>query len=68
MKEIAETFHTEGGFERNMFEGVSEVYRFVARETDLGNEKTDERKLGRTPIDVARLMGQGMERMKEKVE
>ena len=68
MKEIAETFHAEGGFERDMFDGVSEVYRFVARETDLGNEKTDDRKLGKTPIDVARLMGQGLERMKEKVE
>ena len=68
MKEITETFHAEGGFERDIFEGMSEIYRFVARETDLGNEKTDDRKVGRTPMDVARLMGQGLERMKEKAE
>lgn len=68
MKEIAETFHTEGGFERSMFDGVSEVYRFVADETDLGKEKTEDRRVGKTPEDVARLMGQGLERTKEKVE
>ena len=68
MKEIAETFHTEGGFERDMFDGVSEVYRFVADETELGKEKTEDRKVGKTAVDVARLMGQGLERKKEKVE
>ena len=68
MKEIAETFHTEGGFERDMFDGVSEVYRFVADETGLGKEKTEDRRVGKTPEDVARLMGQGLERKKEKVE
>lgn len=68
MKEIAQTFHTEGGFERDMFDGVSEVYRFVAHETELGNEKTEDRKAGKTPEDVARLMSQGFERKKEKVE
>ncbi|CAF9907034.1 MAG: hypothetical protein ALECFALPRED_003047 [Alectoria fallacina] len=68
MKEIAETFHTEGGFEKDMFDGVSEVYRFVADETDLGNERTEERRVGKTPEDVAGLMGQGLERKKEKTE
>ena len=68
MKEIAETFHTEGGFEKDVFEGVSEVYRFVAHETDLGSEKTEDRKLGETPEDVAGLVRRGLERKKEKVE
>ncbi len=68
MKEIAQTFHTDGGFERDMFDGVSEVYRVVAHETDLGNEKTEDRRMGMTPEDVAKLMGQGLERKKEKVE
>ena len=67
MKEIAETFHTEAGFERETFEGVSEVFRFVAQETELGNEKTGNRRLGKTPEDVAKLMRQGLER-KEKAE
>lgn len=68
MKEIAETFNIEGGFERAMFDGVSEVYRFVAHETDLGNEKTEHRMLGKTAEDVTKLMRQALERKKEKVE
>ena len=67
MKEIAETFHTEAGFDRDTFEGVSEVFRFVAQETELGNEKTENRRLGKTAEDVAKLIRQGLER-KEKVE
>lgn len=67
MKEIADTFHNEGGFEREIFDGASEVYRFVADETDLGKEKTDDRRVGKTPGDVARLMEQGLQR-KEKVD
>lgn len=51
-----------------MFDGVSEVYRFVADETILGKEKTEYRKVGKTEEDVARLMGQELERKKEKVE
>lgn len=51
-----------------MFDGVSEVYRFVADETDLGKERTEERRVGKTPEDVARLIGQGLERRKEKTE
>ena len=68
MKEIAETFYTEGGFERDMFDGVSEVYRFVADETELGMEKTVDRKVGKTPEDVTTLMGQALQRKKEKLE
>ena len=67
MKEIAQTFHTEAGFERDTFEGVSEVFRLVAQETELGDEKTETRRSGRTPEDVAELMRQGLER-KEKAE
>ncbi len=51
-----------------MFDGVSEVYRFVADETVLGQEKSENRGVGQTPEDVARVMGQGLERKKEKVE
>jgi hypothetical protein len=56
MKEIAETFHDEGGFEKELCGGLSEVYRVVTEEMDLGKEKTEERKLGKTPKDVARVM------------
>ena len=39
MKEIAETMHDEGGFEKDLFSGVSEDYRFVADETELGKRR-----------------------------
>ncbi|KAL2052294.1 hypothetical protein ABVK25_007453 [Lepraria finkii] len=68
MKEIAETMHDEGGFEKDLFSGVSEIFRFVADETELGKEKTESRRLGKTPEDVARVVGEGMSGRKEKVE
>jgi len=57
MKEIAETFHDDGGFEKGMFEDVSEIYQIVAWETGLGREETEERILGKTPEDNARATG-----------
>ena len=68
MKEIAETVSAEGGFEKDIFSGVSEVYRFVADETELGKEKTESRKVGKTPEDVARILGHRMEMKKQKTE
>lgn len=66
--EIAEVFMPMGGFETDMFDGVDEVYRFIADDTALGKEKTEDRRVGKTPEDVARLIGQGLERRREKVE
>ncbi|KAL6715573.1 hypothetical protein ACLMJK_006534 [Lecanora helva] len=68
MKEIATTFRDQGGFEQDMFTAVSEVYRFVAEETELGKERTESRKVGQTPEDVARRVAEGIERKKVKVE
>ena len=68
MKEIAGTFRDEGGFEENMFDAASEIYRFVADDTELGKEKTENRKAGKTPDDVARLVTEGIDRKKVKVE
>ena len=68
MSEIAQTFHTEGGFQSDIFNGVSEVYRLVADDTELGGEKTGDRKAGTTPEDVARLVAEGVEKGKVKVE
>ncbi|KAE8446017.1 hypothetical protein EG329_012656 [Mollisiaceae sp. DMI_Dod_QoI] len=39
MLEMADTAAQDGGFEKNLFEGVSEVYRAVAEDSDLGLEK-----------------------------
>ena len=60
MDEIAKTSHTEGGFERHVFNRMSEVSRVVAHETDQGNEKTEDRRVGKTPEDVTKLMRQGL--------
>ena len=68
MKEIAETFHVEGGFDKSIFTGASEVYKFVAKETDLGKEKTEDRKAGTTVENLAKLAAEGMERYKAKME
>ena len=68
MKEIAETMHDEGEFEKDLLSEVSEVYRFVADETELGKKKTESRSMGKTPEDVARVVGEGMIGRKEKVE
>ena len=68
MKEIAETMHDEGGFDQDLFQAVSEVYRVIADETELGKEKTEDRKVGKTPEDVARVVSEGMDRRKEKVD
>ena len=51
-----------------MFYGISEVYRFVADETSLGKEKTEDRRVGKSSEDVARLMGQELKRKKEKAD
>ena len=60
MKEIAETFRKDGGFDEDVFTGVSNIYRFVAEQTELGVEKTGDRNAGKTPDDVARLVAEGL--------
>lgn len=70
MEEIAETFEADGGFEgeESIFRPVAKVYDFVAYGTELGHEKTEERKRGKTTGDVALLMSEGTARRKEKTE
>lgn len=64
MQEIADTFNEEGGFDKDMLSGASEVYRIVSEDTDLGAEKTEARDRGRDPEDVAKLVASGIERKK----
>lgn len=70
MEEIGETFATDGGFEgeENVFKGVSKTYDLVAYGTELGNEKTEGRRRGKTADDVAALMSEGIDRRKVKTE
>ena len=44
----------------DLFRGVSDVYRFVADETKLGQEKTESRQRGMTAEDVAALCAEAM--------
>lgn len=65
MKEIGETFAEVGGFGeglggRAVFNGISEVYQFVAEGTELGREKTRTGKRGKTAEDVTKCMREGM--------
>ncbi|MCJ1478422.1 hypothetical protein MMC13_007102 [Lambiella insularis] len=44
----------------DLFRGVSDVFRFVADDTELGTEKTESRKKGITAEDVAALCAEAM--------
>ncbi|KAF2769998.1 6-phosphogluconate dehydrogenase C-terminal domain-like protein [Teratosphaeria nubilosa] len=70
MEEIAETFEADGGFEgeESVFRPIARVYDLVANGTELGLERTEERKRGKTTEDVALLMRKGIAKRKEKVE
>jgi 3-hydroxyisobutyrate dehydrogenase-like beta-hydroxyacid dehydrogenase len=66
MEEIALTFDEEGGFPRDLFQGVADVYRAVAEDTVLGQEKIGKRKRGLDVDDMATAMAEGLERKKKK--
>lgn len=74
MEEIAVTHAEDGGFKggeglgegRGIFDAVAEVYRAVAEDTVLGEEKTERRKRGRTREDVAACMAEGLREKRKK--
>lgn len=75
MREIGRTHGVDGGFDYEgrdgkggIFDAVAEVYRVVADETVLGEEKTERRKRGRTVDDVALAMGEGLAAKRKKSE
>ncbi|KAI0010985.1 6-phosphogluconate dehydrogenase [Xylariaceae sp. FL0662B] len=68
MEEIALTFDEDGGFTRDTFSGVAEVYRCVAEDTALGREKIGKRKRGTTVEDVAAAVAEGMQTKRKKNE
>lgn len=51
------------GFDR--FDGVAEVYRVVAEDTELGQEQPGQRVRGTTIDDVVKLMRSGMDGKRE---
>lgn len=66
MEEIALTFDEEGGFPPGLFQGVADVYRAVAEDTVLGQEKVGKRKRGTDVHDVAAAVAEGLENKKKK--
>jgi hypothetical protein len=71
MRQIGETFAEEGGFGpglggQDMFNGVSEVFDLVSRDTVLGAEKTENRKKGRTAEDVAGCVSEGIRKRRKR--
>lgn len=68
MEFIAETFEADGGFskEESPFRSIAQIYELVANGTELGKEKTEDRKRGLTADDVALLISEGTEKRKLK--
>jgi hypothetical protein len=69
MEEISVTHAEDGGFEgggKGIFDAVAEVYRTVADDTVLGEEKTERRKRGLTVEDVAVCVSEGLAKKQKK--
>lgn len=62
MEEISKTHVEEGGFGPELFLGAADVYRSVADDTVLGEEKIGNRKRGTTGKDMAAAMVEGLNR------
>lgn len=60
MEEIADTFSEEGGFEEQLFLGVAQVYKTMAEDTVLGDERFGDRERGTTLDDLAEAMKEGL--------
>jgi hypothetical protein len=68
MEEISLTFAEEAGFEPFLFQGAAGVFRAVAEDTVLGEEKIGRRKRGTTAEDVAAAMAEGLAAKKKKTD
>ena len=97
MRQIGETFATEGGFDGSVmgdasaresvtspggsttvglrdgqgmpvYDGIASVYKIVADDTVLGEERTEKRKRGEDVVDVAACVGDGLRRKRKRLE
>ncbi|OTB06425.1 hypothetical protein M426DRAFT_318836 [Hypoxylon sp. CI-4A] len=66
MEEIAATLSEEGGFAPDSFIGAAKVYKTVADDTVLGQEKIGKRKRGTTVEDVAEAVAEGLSTKRKK--
>ncbi|KAK6355272.1 hypothetical protein TWF696_004385 [Orbilia brochopaga] len=67
MEEIADTFYTEGGFDRTIYAGTAEVFRTINEDTELGRERSWQRTRGKTVEDVTQLLAEGMRSRRERL-
>ncbi|XEU96908.1 hypothetical protein FSHL1_002193 [Fusarium sambucinum] len=65
MEEIALTFHEESGWDKGMFEGAANIYRAIAEDEVLGQEKVGKRKRGTTLDDVAAAAAEGLQKKRK---
>ncbi|WYZ34751.1 hypothetical protein EsH8_I_001027 [Colletotrichum jinshuiense] len=68
MEEISKTHVEEGGFGPELFVGAAGVYKAVAEDSPLGQEKIGKRKRGTTVDDVAAALTEGFERKRKKTD
>jgi 3-hydroxyisobutyrate dehydrogenase-like beta-hydroxyacid dehydrogenase len=66
MEEISDTHAVDGGFEPYLFQGAAGVFRSVAEDSVLGEEKIGRRKRGTTAEDVAAAMAEGLAKKQKK--
>ncbi|KAK4165698.1 6-phosphogluconate dehydrogenase [Cladorrhinum sp. PSN259] len=66
MQEIASTHENDGGLEPDIFLGAAEVFRTVAEDTVLGQEKIGKSKRGTNAEDVAVAVAEGLAERKRK--
>lgn len=66
MEEISKTHVEEGGFSPELFLGAAGVYRSVAEETVLGQEKIGKRNRGTSAQDIAKAMVEGLTRNEDR--
>ncbi|CAF1355040.1 unnamed protein product [Rotaria sp. Silwood1] len=67
MGEIAKTYENIG-LSPKIFDGAADTYRFVAEQTPLGNEISEERKRGTTLDDAIQIMIESLDRMNQSCE
>lgn len=62
MEEISQTMTEEGGWGKELFQGAAGVYKDIAEDEVLGNEKVGKRKRGTTLEDVAAAAAEGLQK------
>ncbi|KAK4948664.1 hypothetical protein LTR10_012668 [Elasticomyces elasticus] len=82
MREINQTFVDEGGFDpsvlltdteraerhaNGVFEGIADIYKLIADDTVLGEEKTESRKRGKEVEDVVQCVSEGIAAKKRRI-